>query len=127
MPAPLPSSGAISISEIATFYEGGSSNLSLQVLGEAIEAGSTNIAMSLFYAAGCTSFAGTEQSEEACELDPEITYYHNGSGIYPVVNDNVFTDSGCSQALSEGTYKMGSGNIMVIEGEGGLVTTTSPC
>jgi len=127
MPDPLPSSGTISISQISTFYEGGSENISLQVLGEAIEAGSTNIAMSLFYAAACTSFAGTEQSKEACELDPEITYYHNGSGIYPVAGDNVFTNSSCSEALSEGSYKMASGNVMVIEGESGEVTSTFSC
>ena len=127
MPDPLPSSGTISISEIATFYEGGSSNLSLDELAGAIDTGPPNIAMSLFYAAACTSFAGTEQSKEACELDPEITYYHNGSGIYPVAGDNVFTDSGCSEVLSEGSYKMASGNIMVIEGESGLVTTTFSC
>ena len=88
MPDPLPSSGTISISQISTFYEGSSSNISLQVLGEAIGAESPNIAMSLFYIA-CTSFAGTEQSKEACELDPEITYYHNGSDTYPVAGDNV--------------------------------------
>jgi hypothetical protein len=126
MPDPLPSSGTISISEIATFYEGGSENLSLDELAGAIDTGPPNIAMSLFYAV-CTSFAGSEQSKEPCELDPEITYYHNGSGTYPVAGDNVFTDSGCSEVLSEGSYKMASGNIMVIEGESGLVTTTFSC
>jgi hypothetical protein len=125
MPDPLPSSGTISVSQIAEFYEVGSSNISLQVLREAIGAGSSNIAMSLFYVA-CTSFDGTEQSKEACELDPEITYYHNGSGTYPVPGDNVFTDSSCSEALEGGVYKMASGNLMII-GEGGAVEEIGAC
>ena len=125
MPDPLPSSGTISISEIATFYEGGSDNLSLDELAGAIDTGPPNIAMSLFYVA-CTSFSGTEQSKDACELDPEITYYHNGSGTYPVVGDNVFTDSSCSEALEGGTYKMASGNVMII-GEGGAVEEIGAC
>ena len=37
MPDPLPGSGTISISEIATFYEGGTEDLSLSALSENLE------------------------------------------------------------------------------------------
>ena len=76
MPDPLPGSGTISISEIATFYEGGSSNISLQSLASNLEPEpEANITMSLFYtSSSCTSFISTSvTSKEACELEPEDT------------------------------------------------------
>lgn len=130
MPDPLPGSGPISINEIAEFYEGGSSNISLQSLASNLEPEpEANIAMSLFYtSSSCTSFTSTSvASKEACELEPEDILYHNGSGTYPVVGDNVFTDSSCEEPLSEGSYKMASGNVMVIEGESGEVTSVFSC
>ncbi len=129
----LPSSGPLSMQDIATEFSQGSSNMSLYTFGSTLPTPTVTSNIELandFYgqsASSCTSFSGSEQSKEACELDPEITYYHNGSGTYPVANDNVFTDSSCSEALSEGSYKMGSGNIMVIEGESGEVTSTFSC
>ena len=128
----LPSSGPLSMQDIATEFSQGSSNMSLYTFGSTLPtpAVTSNIELANdFYgqaASSCTSFAGSEQSKEACELDPEITYYHNGSGTYPVAGDNVFTDSSCDEPLSGGSYKMASGDIMVI-GEGGEVTSTFSC
>jgi hypothetical protein len=128
----LPTSGPLSMSDIATEFEQGSSNLSLYTFGSTLPTPTVTSNIELandFYgqsASSCTSFSGSEQSKEACELDPEITYYHNGSGTYPVAGDNVFTDSSCSQALGGGSYKMASGNVMVI-GEGGQVSETFSC
>lgn len=128
----LPSSGPLSMSDIATEFEQGSSNLSLYTFGSTLPTPTVTSNIELandFYgqsASSCTSFSGSEQSKEACELDPEITYYHNGSGTYPVAGDDVFTDSSCSQALGGGSYKMASGNVMVI-GEGGQVSETFSC
>ena len=128
----LPTSGPLSMSAIATEFEQGSSNMSLYTFGSTLPTPTVTSNIELandFYgqsASSCTSFSGSEQSKEACELDPEITYYHNGSGTYPVPGDNVFTDSSCSEALEGGTYKMASGNVMVI-GEGGQVSETFSC
>ncbi len=128
----LPTSGPLSMSDIATEFEQGSSNLSLYTFGSTLPTPTVTSNIELandFYgqsASSCTSFSGSEQSKEACELDPEITYYHNGSGTYPVAGDDVFTDSSCSQALGGGSYKMASGNVMVI-GEGGQVSETFSC
>ena len=99
----LPTSGPLSMSAIATEFSQASSDMSLY-----------------------TSFSGSEASREACELDPEITYYHNGSGTYPVSGDNVFTDSSCEEPLEEDSYKMANNKIMVI-GEDGEVTSTFSC
>ena len=130
MPDPLPGSGTISISEIATFYEGGSSNISLQSLASNLEPEpEANITMSLFYtSSSCTSFISTSvTSKEPCELEPEDTLYHNGSGAYPVVGDNVFTDSSCEEALSAGSYKMANGGLILISGFDGEVAATGSC
>ena len=128
----LPTSGPLSMSAIATEFGQASSNMSLYTFGSTLPTPTVTSNIELandFYgqsASSCTSFSGSEQSKEACELDPEITYYHNGSGTYPVAGDNVFTDSSCSQALGGGSYKMASGNVMVI-GEGGQVSETFSC
>jgi hypothetical protein len=128
----LPTSGPLSMSDIATEFEQGSSNLSLYTFGSTLPTPTVTSNIELandFYgqsASSCTSFSGSEQSREPCELDPEITYYHNGSGTYPVGGDIVFSDSSCEEPLSEGSYKMASGNVMVI-GEAGEVSETFSC
>ena len=128
----LPSSGPLSMSAIAAEFDQGFSNLSLYTFGSTLPTPTVTSNIELandFYgqsASSCTSFSGSEESREPCELDPEITYYHNGSGTYPVAGDDVFTDSSCSEALEGGSYKMASGSVMVI-GEGGEVTSTFSC
>ena len=128
----LPSSGPLSMQDIATEFSQGSSNMSLYTFGSTLPTPTVTSNIELandFYgqsASSCTSFSASEESREPCELDPEITYYHNGSGTYPVAGDNVFTDSSCDEPLSGGSYKMASGDIMVI-GEGGEVTSTFSC
>jgi hypothetical protein len=130
----LPTSGPLSMSDIATEFDQGSSNLSLFTFGSTLPTPTVTSNIELandFYgqaASSCTSFTSTNvASKEACELEPEDTLYHNGSGTYPVVGDNVFTDSSCEEPISEGSYKMASGNVMVIEGESGEVTSVFSC
>jgi len=128
----LPSSGPLSMQDIATEFSQGSSNMSLYTFGSTLPTPTVTSNIELandFYgqsASSCTSFSGSEQSREACELDPEITYYHNGSGTYPVSGDNVFTDSSCEEPLEGGSYKMANDKVMVI-GEDGEVTSTFSC
>ncbi len=128
----LPSSGPLSMQDIATEFSQGSSNMSLYTFGSTLPTPTVTSNIELandFYgqsASSCTSFSASEESREPCEMDPEITYYHNGSGTYPVAGDDVFTDSSCSEALGGGSYKMASGDVMVI-GEGGQVSETSSC
>ena len=64
-----------------------------------------------------TSFSGSIASKNPCSLSTSITYYHNGSGTYPVAGDFVFTNASGSSILSPGgNYKMGSGTKMEIQG-----------
>tara|TARA_R110001583_G_scaffold26479_1_gene95263 strand:- start:1703 stop:2095 length:393 start_codon:yes stop_codon:yes gene_type:complete len=128
----LPTSGPLSMSAIATEFSQASSDMSLYTFGSTLPTPTVTSDIELandFYgqsASSCTSFSGSEASREACELDPEITYYHNGSGTYPVSGDNVFTDSSCEEPLEEDSYKMANNKIMVI-GEDGEVTSTFSC
>ncbi len=128
----LPTSGPLSMSAIATEFDQGSSDLSLYTFGSTLPTPTVTSDIELandFYgqsASSCTSFSASEESREPCEMEPEITYYHNGSGTYPVAGDDVFTDSSCSTALGEGSYKMASGNVMVVA-EGGEVSETFSC
>jgi len=129
----LPSSGPLSMSAIATEFEQGSSNLSLYTFGSTLPTPTVTSNIELandFYgqsASSCTSFTSTSvTSKGACELEPEDTLYHNGSGTYPVAGDVVFTDSSCGEALGGGSYKMANNKVMVI-GEGGEVTSVFEC
>ena len=134
----LPASGPISSSQVATEFSVSQTNISLSNLGTQLSTPITvgqpvNLATSFYgqSASSCTSFASSESparggAEEACELAAGATYYHNGSGSYPVAGDIVFGNSSCSVFLSSGAYKMGSGNVMVIE-DNGEVAEISGC
>tara|TARA_R110002167_G_scaffold315818_1_gene521363 strand:- start:175 stop:582 length:408 start_codon:yes stop_codon:yes gene_type:complete len=133
----LPSSGPLSMSAIATEFDQGSSNLSLYTFGSTLPTPTVTSNIELandFYgqsASSCTSFASSESparggAEEACELAAGATYYHSGSGTYPVGGDVVFSDDECSEFLSSGSYKMGSGNVMSI-GDDGQVDAITGC
>lgn len=129
----LPSSGPLSMQDIATEFEQGSSNMSLYTFGSTLPTPTVTSNIELandFYgqsASSCTAFTSTStSSKEPCEGEPEDTLYHNGSGTYPVAGDNVYTNEQCSTALSPGSYKMANENIMEVS-SGGLVNTTYSC
>jgi len=128
----LPSSGPLSMQDIATEFSQGSSDLSLYTFGSTLPTPTVTSDIELandFYgqsASSCTSFSASEESREPCEMEPEITYYHDGSGAYPVAGDYVFVDSSCEEPLSEGSYKMANGSVMVVA-EGGEVSETFSC
>ncbi len=115
----LPSSGQISINDIATEFSVSLSNVALNAtLGTyASKASGATTAMSDFYGlSNLTAFSynseGTEGGGEACSLEstPD-TAYHNGSGTYPDVDDVVFSDSSGANELASGTYKYDNGAL----------------
>tara|TARA_R110000751_G_scaffold228312_1_gene329940 strand:+ start:145 stop:552 length:408 start_codon:yes stop_codon:yes gene_type:complete len=133
----LPTSGPLSMNDISTEFDQGSSNLSLYTFGSTLPTPTVTSNIELandFYgqsASSCTSFASSESparggAEEACELAAGATYYHSGSGTYPIGGDVVFGNSSCSVFLSSGSYKMGSGNVMSI-GDDGQVEAITGC
>jgi hypothetical protein len=126
----LPTSGPLSMQDIATEFEQGNSNMSLFTFGSTLPTPTVTSNIELasdFYgqsASSCTSFdwsgEAREEAEEACEDKTGDTAYHDGSGTYPVANDTVYTNSSCTTVAGAGAYKMASGNVAVI-GESGVV------
>ena len=130
----LPASGPISMSMVATeFSSSQSTNMSLRGFGAAL---STPVTTNVFLAASfygqsavtLTSFgySGTtpfEDASTACsEGGTSGTAYHDGSGTYPVSGDNVYSDSGGTTALSDGFYRINSGQSMEVEdGQAGTI------
>jgi len=115
----LPSSGQISISDIANEFGVTLSNVALNAtLGTyADKASGATTAISDFYGlSALTAFdynaEGTEEGPSgACSLEAtEDKAYHNGSGTYPAQGDNVYSDSSGSSPLENGsTYKYDNG------------------
>jgi hypothetical protein len=58
-----------------------------------------------------TSFSSSlsGRTTDVCGFATNQTYYHNGSGSYPVVNDVVYSNSGGTTFLAVGFRKLGSG------------------
>jgi hypothetical protein len=133
----LPSSGQISINDIATEFSVSLSNVALNAtLGTyASKASGATTAMSDFYGlSALTAFSynseGVDEAGEACSLEGTgDTAYHNGSGTYPVKEDVVYSNSGGTATLGNATYKYDngseSGGYMSVEG--GEVTNLGNC
>ena len=113
----LPSSGQISINDIATEFGVTLSNVALNAtLGTYASKGSgATTAMSDFYGlSNLTAFTYNSEGQErnACRLESiEDTAYHDGSGTYPAVNDSVYSNSSGTTALSDANYKIDNGSL----------------
>ena len=55
---------------------------------------------------------------------PSATYYHDGSGTFPAVGDNVYTNSSGTTALSNGFYKI---FIQYMQVSNGVVSLINNC
>jgi len=129
----LPSSGQISINDIATEFNVSLSNVALNAtLGTyASKAAGATTAISDFYGlSNLTAFNYNAEGEEApntaCALESiEDTAYHNGSGTYPDIDDIVYGSSSGTTTLSAATYKYDNGSepggYMAINEDGEVV------
>ena len=134
----LPSSGQLSINDIATEFSVTLSNVALNAtLGTyAGKVSGSTTAISYFYGlSALTGFAynseGQEEASEACSLEAtEEGAFHNGSGTYPDVDDVVYSNSSGTTTLGAATYKYDngseSGGFMKIN-EDGEVTDLGNC
>ena len=68
----------------------------------------------------------TARTEQACFATINQTYYHNGSGTYPVVNDVVYSDSAGTTFLVTGFRKLGNGLKYRVDSNG-VVGATFLC
>jgi len=135
----LPSSGQISINDIATEFGVSLSNVALNAtLGTyADKASGATTAMSDFYGlSNLTAFNYNSEGQEggageACNLEgTEQTAYHNGSGTYPDVDDVVYSNSSGTTTLEEATYKYDNGaqrGGFIDVNEDGEVTNLGNC
>jgi len=135
----LPSSGQISINDIATEFNVSLSNVALNAtLGTyADKASGATTAMSDFYGlSNLTAFSYNAEGQEggagdACSLEAtEDTAYHNGSGTYPDVDDIVYSNSSGTTTLEELTYKYDNGSQrggFIDVNEDGEVTNLGNC
>jgi hypothetical protein len=131
----LPSSGQISINDIATEFGVTLSNVALNAtLGTYASKGSgATTAMSDFYGlSNLTAFTYNSEGQErnACRLESiEDTAYHDGSGTYPAVNDSVYSNSSGTTALSDANYKIDNGSLngANMETSSGAVQSITNC
>ena len=114
---PLPGSGQLSINDIATEFSVTLTDVALNAtLGTyASKSAGATTAISDFYGlSALTAYTGgtlESTGNAACEIEePENTYYHNGSGSEPAVNDTVYTNS-------SGTTTIGAGHHLFVNSE----------
>tara|TARA_Y100000401_G_scaffold112294_1_gene111550 strand:- start:396 stop:860 length:465 start_codon:yes stop_codon:yes gene_type:complete len=97
--------------------------------------GSTPHAMSEFYsydhdATSLTSFSSSSVQSAAkavCNASLNQTYYHDGSSTLPVVNDNVYSNSSGTTALSDGYYRFAANGAKFFYVEDEQVSSVANC
>ena len=134
----LPTSGPLSMQDIATEFSQGSSNMSLYTFGSTLPTPTVTSNIELandFYgqsAVTLTAFSYNSEGREenACSLESiEDTAYHDGSGTYPAVNDRVYSNSSGTTALSDANYKIDNGSLngANMETNSGAVQSITNC
>tara|TARA_R110002167_G_scaffold214121_4_gene418872 strand:+ start:880 stop:2604 length:1725 start_codon:yes stop_codon:yes gene_type:complete len=100
--------------------------------------GGSGVVASVTNCSTCTSYPSSTATNFGSICDPgatptaDQTYYHNGSGTYPVNGDTVYTTIGCSNPLNGGNsyfyiYSVGSNNFYIRVDSNGLVILDSSC
>ena len=128
----LPSSGALSMRDIADEL-GINPNTSLTLAGMSGTAGfSDPDSMSEFY--GYSAVAGAVDlgynaffSSGACSISSGsyTTYYHDGTGTLPVINDKLYTDASQTSYAPNGYYSNGTSSFRVFYNAGSIISVTS--
>ena len=75
-----------------------------------------------------TSFSSSlsGRTTDVCGFFTNQTYYHNGSGSYPAVNDVVYSNSGGTTFLAVGFRKLGNGGKYRVD-QNGVVGAVTLC
>ena len=128
----LPSSGALSMRDIADEL-GISPNTSLSLAGMSGTAGfSDPDSISEFYGysavAGAVNFGYNQYiPATACGISSGsyTTYYHDGAGTLPVVNDKLYTDASQTSYAPNGYYSNGTTYFRVFYNAGSIIEVTS--
>lgn len=67
------------------------------------------------------------ESGISCNETLNKTYYHDGSGTYPVANDTVYTDLAGTTTIANGTYRLDNNTRFTVFGGSGVVTLVESC
>jgi len=63
----------------------------------------------------------------SCTQTLNQTYYHDGSGTYPVANDVVYTNSGGTTTIANGRYRLDNNTSFTVFGGSGVVSFIDSC
>jgi len=63
----------------------------------------------------------------SCTQTLNQTYYHDGSGTYPVANDIVYTNSAGTTTIANGRYRLDNNTSFTVFGGSGVVSFIDPC
>ena len=69
------------------------------------------------YSSYSSSLMSTTRSG-ACGLSQTATYYHNGSGATPIVNNFVFSDVNGTTKLGTGYYSLSATSVIYVDSSG---------
>ena len=92
----LPSSGPISGSQISTELGTSSTNISLGGMADSASFTAPDAYSDFYGFSNLTSYLGSalqSGTKFICTATRDVTYYHNGSGAFPALGDDVFTDT----------------------------------
>ena len=120
--------GAISIRDLVAggdTYGSGQSYPSINTSSASFPPNTTPVQANSFYsydkvASSLTSWQGSfggGSGKAVCGSATEVTYYHDGSGTYPQVGDNVYTNSTGTTPMADNFYKMANGGLLYVEDE----------
>ena len=133
----LQSSGQISLNDIRVEIGAASTNVSLASMS-AVAGFTGEDAISEFYGYSHATYSTWTGSSRAnnfnvvCSYSVNQTYYHNngsgGTDTYPAINDYVYSDTGLSNKLASGYYKVNIPNIDWVRVNGfGRIYATGIC
>jgi hypothetical protein len=123
--APLPASGPISGSQIASVWQVSATEISIKgVATTASIGGLGSISYSDFYGTGPSSLTAFAMNALNYPKVPLIcdqtnfpaTRYHDGGGTVPTVGDKIYTTNSTSFPLSDGNYAVRSANGLSVYG-----------
>ena len=63
----------------------------------------------------------------SCTQTLNQTYYHDGSGTYPVANDTVYTNSAGTTTIANGRYRLDNSTSFTVFGGSGVVSFIDSC
>jgi hypothetical protein len=120
--------GAISIRDLVAggnTYGSGQSYPSINTSSSSYPPNTTPVQTNSFYgydkdASSITAFSGSfggGSGKAVCGSATNVTYYHDGSGTYPSVGDNCYTNSAGTSPMADNYYKMANGGLLYVEDE----------